>query len=284
MKISVSMLSTYLYCPRLLFLQKVLELEEVPKDVVVLGSVRHEAFDLINKKDMDVVTKITNSMDINAINRLFEKNYTRYLKEVIIKNKPSIRDANLTIMDVFKKSWNSIHLEAKTRSNNVFNFISKYQIYGMNLWNLLSPKIKSEFKIDSDKLQLKGIIDQVHLYENSYVPFELKTGKAPIDGIWPGHRVQIGAYAMLLEEKFKIPVKEGFVHYLDQQKIRAITINEFLKEEIICLTKEVQELLENKSLPEQCFNKNKCKSCSLNSICYDDDRLAIHLNNAKIAI
>ena len=61
MKLSVSMLSTYLYCPRMLFLQKVLELEEAPKEALILGSIRHETYDLVNKNEENLVVKISKS-------------------------------------------------------------------------------------------------------------------------------------------------------------------------------------------------------------------------------
>ena len=46
----------------------------------------------------------------------------------------------------------------------------------------------------------------MEIYENGYVPIELKTGKMPKEGVWPGHKVQIAAYSMLIEEKFKTEV------------------------------------------------------------------------------
>ena len=59
MKISVSMLSSYLYCPRKLFLQQVLAVEEPPKESLVLGSLRHEIYDFINQSEEKIVTSIT---------------------------------------------------------------------------------------------------------------------------------------------------------------------------------------------------------------------------------
>jgi len=50
------------------------------------------------------------------------------------------------------------------------------------------PILISEQRIGSDKLQLKGIVDRIEVYENGYVPVELKTGKIPKEGVWPGHR------------------------------------------------------------------------------------------------
>ena len=75
---------------------------------------------------------------------------------------------------------------------------------------------------------------------HGYVPIELKTGKMPKEGVWPGHRIQIAAYSMLIEEKFNTTVKEGFVRYLDSKETRHIAINPFMREEITNLIKEVQ--------------------------------------------
>ncbi|MBI2659513.1 hypothetical protein HYX05_05440, partial [Candidatus Woesearchaeota archaeon] len=63
MKISVSLLSSYLYCSRKLFLEKVLLLEEPPKESLVMGSIRHETYDNINKKEEEIVTSITKEHD-----------------------------------------------------------------------------------------------------------------------------------------------------------------------------------------------------------------------------
>ncbi len=284
MKISVSMLSTYMYCQRMLFLQKVLEVEEVPKEVMILGSIRHGTFDLVNKKEEALVLNIKKTVDFSYISQLYKQNYSKLLRAVIIKNKSMLKQVNVNLIDAFKRNWPSLQTEAQERALNIFNFIEKYNVYGKELWGKLIPKIQSEFRIQSESLQLKGIIDQIHVYENKYVPIELKTGKSPREGLWPGHRIQIGAYALLLEEKFKQPVKEGFVYYLDSKEKRHIEINPFLKEEIKDLIKEVKELIENRNLPSYCANKNKCKACSLNSTCYNEEELESYLKKAELLV
>ena len=42
-----------------------------------------------------------------------------------------------------------------------------------------------------------------------------------------------------------IQVKEGFIRYLDTNQTRQIAINPFMKEEIVDLVMQVQELLKN---------------------------------------
>ena len=206
MKISVSMLSAYLFCSRKLFLQQVLALKEPPKESTILGSLRHELYDFINRSEEKIVTTIKEKIQYNELITTYKSFYSKALREKIIKNKSRIKEVNLDIVDVFKKTWPLILDEAEIRAKNIFDFIQKYNVYGQELWEKLTPKIISEIWVDSDKLQLKGIIDKVEIYENGYVPIELKTGKMPKEGVWPGHKVQIAAYSMLIEEKFKTEV------------------------------------------------------------------------------
>jgi len=281
MKISVTMLSTYLYCHRMLFLQKVLAVEEPPKESLVLGSLRHEIYDFINRDEQKIVTSIKEKMQYNQLFNTYKSNYSKILREKIIQHKSRIKEVNLDIVNVFKKTWPLILNEAETRTKNIFGFIRKHNIYGNELWEKLTPKIVSEKRIESEKLQLKGIVDRIEVYENCYVPIELKTGKMPKEGVWPGHRIQIAAYAMLIEENFNTSVKEGFIRYLDTNQTRQITINPFMKEEIISLTKEIQELLKTQDIPNYCENRNKCTNCGLRQTCYNEQEVATMLSEIQ---
>src|SRR3989338_3521542 len=189
MKISVSMLSAYLFCPRKLFLQQVLALEEPPKESLVLGSLRHELYDFINKSEQTIVSSISRRIEYIQLVNTYKAFYSRALKEKIIKNKLELRQFNLDLAEVFRKTWPLILNEAETRSNNVFSFAQQHDIYGKELWEKLTPKIISEQRIESDPLQLKGVVDRIEVYANGYVPVELKTGKMPKEGVWPGHRI-----------------------------------------------------------------------------------------------
>src|SRR3989344_5367721 len=134
MKLSVSMLSAYLYCPRMLFLQKVLELEEAPKEALVLGSVRHEAFDLVNKNEENLVVKLAKSADFAYLLQLYKQSNSRILRNIIIKNKPKLREVDVKLTEAFKKNWPSLQKEAEARALNIHSFIEKRGIYGKELW------------------------------------------------------------------------------------------------------------------------------------------------------
>ncbi|MDP3766072.1 MAG: CRISPR-associated protein Cas4 [Nanoarchaeota archaeon] len=273
MKISVSLLSTYLYCSRKLFLEKVLLLEEPPKESVVMGSIRHQTYDNVNKKEEVIVTSITKKVPLDNMIALYKREYLAILRKVIINNKKRLEGVNINMLDAYKKSFPFIMEESEIRANNIFNFIEANNVFGEDLWQKLTPKILSELRVESDELKLKGVIDQVHVYGNNYVPFELKTGRMPQDGVWPSHRIQIAAYSLLLQEKFNKDVKEGFVVYLDSKEKRHIAINPFMKQEVRQLVDEIINLLESKELPDFCNNENKCRKCGLKQTCYNEEEV-----------
>ncbi len=273
MKISVSLLSSYLYCSRKLFLEKVLMLEEPPKESLVMGSIRHETYDNINKKEEEIVTSITKEYDSEHIQALYKQKYLQILRKAVANNKKRLEEVNISMLEAYRKSFPFIMEESSVRSDNIVNFIKANDVFGEELWQKLTPKIISELRVESDELKLKGIIDQVHVYDNEYVPFELKTGRTPSDGVWPSHRIQIAAYSMLLQEKFDKEIKEGFVVYLDTKEKRHIVFNPFMKQEVKQIVDEVIALLESRELPDFCNNENKCRKCGLRQTCYDEEEV-----------
>ncbi|MBU1704250.1 MAG: CRISPR-associated protein Cas4, partial [Nanoarchaeota archaeon] len=196
-------------------------------------------------------------------------------------NKQQIIGVELLPEDLFMQVLPLIRNEAGTRSKQLFDFFSKHNVFGEELWQKLTPKILSEQKIDSPNLGLKGIIDQIEVYGEEYVPIELKTGKCPKEGVWPGHRIQVAAYALLIEDFFKKDVKEAFVNYLDSQERRQILMNQFLRLEVVGLIDKVKSLLSRYELPGLSGNENKCCMCSLKDKCFDDAYLKKLLEDKK---
>ncbi|OGM02902.1 CRISPR-associated protein Cas4 [Candidatus Woesearchaeota archaeon RBG_13_36_6] len=270
MAISVTTLSSYLYCQRKLYLQKVLGLEEVPKKAIVLGSVRHEVFEKINNTEQGIIESITSSFNEKDILNRYKQEYSKILREVIIKNKGMLKDVDLNQSVAFNKSWPSVFEEALARAENVISFIEKHGIYGKELWQKLTPKIISELKLESENLKLVGVIDQVAHYEETVLPFELKTGSTPKQGVWDSHKIQIGAYILLLREHSKKEINNGFVRYLDSGETREVVMNPFLEFKINELIEKTKGLLNSKTVPSFCNNKNKCSACGLKESCYNE--------------
>ena len=276
--LSVSMLCSYDYCKRKLFLNYVLGLREPYKKATSLGTIRHETYDNINKIEESLVKSIKQRKTKEEIIDLYKSKYREILANIIKNNEKPLKELNLNLGDVFKQVWPLILEESETRASSLYEFILMNNIYGDELWEKLTPKIHSEIRIESPNLNLKGIIDQLEIYPLGIVPIDLKTGKMPNEGVWPSHKIQIAAYAMLAEEKYKKEIKEGFIHYLDYKEKRHIAMNPFLRDEIKELIKKVEDLLNKKEIPLIVENRNKCLNCGLKEECYNDKLLKTKLN------
>lgn len=78
------MLTTYLFCPRKLFLEQVLALKEPPKESTVLGSLRHEIYDSINKSEEKIVTSIAKKMSYNQTLDIYKTIYSKIFFQKIL--------------------------------------------------------------------------------------------------------------------------------------------------------------------------------------------------------
>lgn len=281
MLISVSLLSAYLYCKRKLFLEKVLGLYEGPKEAPIKGTVRHMVYEEINNAEERLVTSITKKHTFDDMLSLYTNAYSMIIRRVLEQQKYTLKSVKISKLKVFREIWPIFQQEAKLRARNISNFIQKHNIFGNELWENLTPKIKSELKIISENLNLIGKIDQLEIHKEMIIPVELKTGSSPTEGIWPSHRVQVAAYALLLEEQYSQKVNQGSVFYLDQNIRRTLVINPFMKEEVIELRKEVEALLSSKQPPEFAENQNKCSKCGLKEHCHNEEFIQARLQEMK---
>lgn len=277
--ISVTMLSSYLYCARKLYLEYVLRLSEPPKESLVLGSIRHETYDMINKSEEAIVKSITKKTPFEEVYAAYKKEHSLILREAIKENAKELRGFGLAPEEVFRRTWPKVLIETERRAKNLFSFMEKNNIYGEELWEKLTPKIISELKVTSEALGLKGIVDMMEVYDDSIVPIELKTGKSPMRGAWDSHRVQLLAYIMLLSEKNgSKTIREGRIIYLDTNKTVPVMTNPFAEIEVKELIEKVSALLKSEKIPDFCGSDNKCNACGLKGSCYNEKELKNRLN------
>ena len=89
------------------------------------------------------------------------------------------------------------------------------------------------------------------------MPIELKTGKAPMQGVWPGHKIQVAVYQLLLESEMGMEVTEGYVRYLDYYQDRPVMLNVLLRKQVFALRDKILIMLDAAEAPEPC-TKSMC--------------------------
>ncbi|MBU0535741.1 MAG: CRISPR-associated protein Cas4 [Nanoarchaeota archaeon] len=275
--LSVTALSGYLYCPRKIYLNYTLGIREPAKPALALGTIRHKVFEDMNNAEEEIVKGIKSPMNPDDVISGYHTKYLSILIENIKKNKKKIESFGIKQQEAFEKMKDSVVKEAKRRAGNTMEFMKKNEIYGEELWAKLTPKMISEFKIESHKLGIRGIIDQVEMYDEYMVPIELKTGKAPEEGAWPSHRLQLTAYMALLGDKQRV-VKQGKLIYLDHDKTVEIFNNPFIEDEIRIMVRKTYETLNSRSPPAFTDNIKKCEACGLKEQCHNPDFIHSRVN------
>jgi len=281
--VNATQLSSYIYCPRKLFIGSVLEVKESAKDALVKGRVWHQTYEFINKNEKELVKSIS-SDKYEDIFDIYRKGFAKFLRNAIIMNKAELKTFEIKLLDLFNDYWPDFEQEAKMRALNVAEFIKEHEIFGDELWNKLTPKIISEQYFKSENLNLSGIIDMIEVHDvdgaELYVPVELKTGKFPTKGMWGGHRIQLGAYLLMLADKGK-NVSDGVLRYRGSDDKRVLVMNSMLRDEVLTVARNAQDILNNLDPPDFTDNKNKCAKCSFKEICYDNLEMKRLIDNKR---
>ena len=253
----VTALASWVHCPRQFFMSYVLKVEEPMNAAMVLGSVKHKFHELASLADERIILQLKKS---DGLQEVFAREFTGILRESVVKSVNSLRQVQVTLLEAFESGKPVLADEVRDRVERLSPLIAQ-GLSGDALWSALSPKIKSEYRVQSEKLGLKGRIDKLECYGARLVPVELKSGKAPVEGVWDGHRIQAGSYALLLEDVFQTTVPEAVVHYVDHKARRSVMLNPFLREEIIEIAAKARQTIESTELPKGCAREG-CKYCA----------------------
>ena len=124
---------------------------EPPNEATVKGQIRHQVYGEINNVEEELI-KTIEGLNFEDIFGAYKKKHASILRRSIIKNKNQLKNFNLDIEDVFNEFLPLILEESRVRAENVFNFIQESKVFGEELWEKLTPKIKSELKIKSKRL------------------------------------------------------------------------------------------------------------------------------------
>lgn len=137
--------------------------------------------------------------------------------------------------------------------------------------------------LESERWGLKGRVDCVRRRDGMIVPYEHKRGRSARAGdgkpaAWPSDRVQIIAYAALVEEQTGREVVEGRVRYHADNVLVHVPFDDAARAELgraIARARELQATVERPPVAE---NERLCAKCSLAPVCLPEEaRLAATL-------
>jgi len=115
-------------------------------------------------------------------------------------------------------------------------------------------------------LGLAGICDLVIESPIGIFPVEFKMTEG---GVAPGHRLQLAAYAMALEERHERPVQRGFVYLIPPEDVVVVQIDEALRKAVRSAARDIRAAVEGECLPPPTRLRSKCRQCEYLNLCND---------------
>lgn len=122
-------------------------------------------------------------------------------------------------------------------------------------------------KFASSTLKLSGMLDLSIHTDGAIYPVEFKFTAA--ETIQYNHRAQLGAYALLLEEKYGIKITTGFIFLSAGKKIIPVALSERDKLKVVGYIREMSDIIHKETFPAMTRNRGKCVDCEWKNFCGD---------------
>ena len=255
--LNVTDLSSYLYCPRKFYLEKIKGVPKLVSREMIEGRIRHEILEHFSNKERGFVESLPLSEQEKIIS-LYYNLLLSIINQILSKSRNQILSFKINPDNLQSKIFTAMNNDILLRAESVSNAMSQ-GFQGSQLWENLKPKYFSEFEVSSQELGLKGRVDRV-MFGEEIIPFELKTRE--IQKVYDSDEIQVVAYAMLLEEHFNKKIKLGILE--SGNKKHEIIITDTLKQKVRDLIKEIREISANPKYPS---NFSKCQICAHQNLC-----------------
>ncbi len=143
--------------------------------------------------------------------------------------------------------------------------------------------------LESDELGLYGKMDVVRTTNGQMIPFEYKKGCAHIEQNgdvtpWSSDELQVGAYALLLEQHTGQLISEARVYYATDHRTAIVPVNESLRAKVKDAVKRASSLRKSLQRPAVATNERLCAKCSLAPVCLPEEERLLHEPDRTVGI
>ena len=115
-------------------------------------------------------------------------------------------------------------------------------------------------------LGLTGILDEVVTSATGeQFPVDYKLANQVSDN----HRLQLAAYAHVLEQQSGRPVTQGFVYLIKRRQLARVAITPALRQKLTATLAAVTRTIEREQMPPPTSNRSRCMACEFRRFCND---------------
>lgn len=125
------------------------------------------------------------------------------------------------------------------------------------------------------ELGLVGKVDAIRRRDGSLIPYEHKRGRSrredKIPLAWPSDRLQIIAYALLIEGATGETIPEGRIRYHAENVVVRVPIDDQARADLLAAIEDARALRESTERPPVAENERLCARCSLAPVCLPEE-------------
>jgi CRISPR-associated protein Cas1 len=138
-----------------------------------------------------------------------------------------------------------------------------------------------DLTLESEDLGLRGRVDALRTRDGQTIPYEHKRGRSHRDEhhqpqAWESDRLQILAYACLIEATMGIPVQEGRIRYHADNVLVHIPLTDEGRSAVRTAVQQARELRLSSLRPPVTPNERLCTRCSLAPVCLPEEARLAH--------
>jgi CRISPR-associated exonuclease Cas4 len=125
-----------------------------------------------------------------------------------------------------------------------------------------------EFDVEilDESLNLHGKLDEVVTTgAGEVIPVEYKSSAK----IYHNHRLQVFAYALLLESARQVQVERAYIYLIPLRKARIMPITREDKQRVRDILAELSVMVTDESMPAPTPERSRCQGCEFRRFCND---------------
>ncbi len=138
----------------------------------------------------------------------------------------------------------------------------------LRLYELAEGERHTEVSLRSEQLGLAGKIDEVIVVAGD-PPLAYPVDYKLTDRLRPQHRLQLAAYALLLEDCWGARVEEGFVYLIVRRRAERVRIDAALRQAVLDALDDIRQIVEWERMPSAPADKRRCSVCEFRRVCND---------------
>lgn len=135
---------------------------------------------------------------------------------------------------------------------------------GLRAYGLSSGQRHFDVPVGSDRLGLRGRLDLLIDAGTELIPVDYKNSEGTV-GL--NHKYQLTAYALLVEEVWRRPVRRGFIYLIPQKRAEEVRITSNMRGWVHKALREIRGALEREAVPPPTRMRARCVDCEFRNLC-----------------